>query len=144
MWVLNQGHKGKLDPHSHKYKFIGLTDKTHASWYYKPENGEVSKLCNVIFPCSRPINAYIPVPSLPEGESGSIDNEQASQETGESPDDNQETHEIEEELMPKDWATDSIDSIEQSIPDITPSRSDSPSNKQFSGIQTHTQLKKSN
>src|SRR6266478_1127586 len=115
MWVLNQGHKGKLDLCSHKYKFIGLMDKTCTSWYYKPENGEVSKLHNVIFPCSCPINAYILVPSPPEGESGSIDDEQASQETGESPDNNQETHEIKEELLPKDWATDSIDSIEQSF-----------------------------
>src|SRR5260370_38076624 len=46
--------------------------------------------------------------------------------------------------MPEDQAPDSIDSIEQSIPDITPSRSDSPSNKQFSGIRTRAQLKKSN
>src|SRR5260370_14929688 len=143
MWVLNQGHKGKLDPCSHKYKFIGLMDKTHASWYYKPENGEVGKLCNVIFLHSCP-TTYILVPSLPEGESGSIDDEQASQETGESPDDDQETHDIEAELMPEDQATDSINSMQHSIPDITPSRSDAPSNEQFSGIQTHAQLKKSN
>ena len=103
MWVLNQGHKGKLDPHSHKYKFIGLSDKTRACWYYKLENGEVAKSHNVIFPHSCPTPAsYIPVPSLPEGESGSIDDEQASQ----------ETHEIKVELMPKDQATDSINSIQ--------------------------------
>ena len=122
MWVLNQGHKGKLDPCSHKYKFIGLSDETRASWYYKPENGEVAKSCNIIFPCSCPTPAsYIPVPSLPEGESGSINDEQASQ----------ETIDVEVELMPEDQATDSINSIQHSIPDITPSRSDLPNNKHF-------------
>ncbi len=129
---MQHGHKGKLDLHSHKYKFIGLTDKTHASWYYKPENGEVGKSHNIIFLHSCP-TTHILVPSPPEGESGSIDDDEASQETGESPDDNQETHDI-EELMPKDQATDSINSIKHSIPDITPSRSNSPSDEQFSGI----------
>src|SRR5260370_41642447 len=102
--------------------------------YYKPENGEVGKSHNVIFLHLHPINSYIPVPSLPEGESGSIDDEQASQ----------ETHDIEAELMPEDWATNSINSMQHSISDNLPSNTDLPGNKQFSGIQTHAQLKKSN
>src|SRR5260370_5210293 len=74
MWVLNQDHKGKLNPQSHKYKFIGLSDETRACWYYKPANGEVAKSHNIIFPHSHPIPTFpIPIPSLPEGESRAID-----------------------------------------------------------------------
>src|SRR5260221_674415 len=43
MWVLNQDAKGKLDPCSHKFKFIGLSDETCTCWYYKPGNGKVAK-----------------------------------------------------------------------------------------------------
>ena len=131
MWVLNQDHKGKLNPHSHKYKFLGLSDETHACWYYKPDNGEVAKLCNIIFPCSHPSpTSHIPIPSPPEGEYGPID-EQAAQETQEG----------EVELMPEDRTANSIDDPIHSLPDNAPSEADS---QQFSGIQTCTQLKKSN
>ncbi len=129
MWVLNQDHKGKLDPRSHKYKFLGLSDETRACWYYKPKNGEVTKSRNIIFPRSHP-TSHIPIPSLPEGEYGPIDEQVA-----------QETQEGEVELIPKDQTGDSIDDPIHSLPDNTPSEDNS---QQFSGIQTRTQLKKSN
>src|SRR5260370_2634238 len=148
MWVLNQDHKGKLDPRSHKYKFIGLSDETHACWYYKPANGEVAKSRNIIFPCSHPIPTFpIPIPSLPEGESGSIDG-QSSQEdpddTQETTDDDLETPDNKAELMPDNWAVGSFDNPIHSLPDNTPSNNNSSPIEQFLGICTCTQLKKSN
>src|SRR6266850_4470763 len=115
MWVLNQDHKGKLDPQSHKYKFIGLSDETCTCWYYKPANGEVAKSCNIIFPHSHPIPTFpIPIPSPPEGESRSIDG-QSSQEdpdnTQETTDDDLETPDDKVELTPDDrcrWDNDLI------------------------------------
>src|SRR5260370_3291971 len=108
MWVLNQDHKGKLNPRSHKCKFIGLLDETCACWYYKPANGKVAKSCNIIFPHSHPIPTIpIPIPSLPEGESRSIDG-QSSQEdpdnTQETTDDDLETLDNKAELMPNNQA----------------------------------------
>src|SRR5260370_27607394 len=148
MWVLNQDHKGKLDPRSHKYKFIGLSDETHACWYYKPTNGEVAKLHNIIFPHSHPIPTFpIPIPSPPEGESGSIDG-QSSQEdpddTQETTDDDLETPDNKAELMPDNRAVGSFDDPIHSLPDNTPSNDNSSPIEQFPGIHTHTQLKKSN
>ncbi len=126
MWVLNQDHKGKLDPQSHKYKFIGLSDETHACWYYKPANGKVAKLYNIIFPRSHPIPTFpIPIPSPPEGESRSIDG-QSSQEdpddTQETTDDDLETPDDKVELMPDNWAVGSFDNSIHSLPDNTPSQ----------------------
>src|SRR5258708_29494458 len=129
MWVLNQDHKGKLNPCSHKYKFLGLLDETCACWYYKPKNGEVVKSHNIIFPHSHP-TSHIPIPSPPEGEYGPID-EQAAQETQEG----------EAELMPEDQTGNSIDDPIHLLPDNAPSEDNS---QQFLGIWTCTQLKKSN
>ena len=54
VWVLDQsGTKGKLDPKSNKYKFIGITEETRAFWYYK-SNGEIAKSRNTIFPSYHP------------------------------------------------------------------------------------------
>ena len=97
VWVLNQGTKGKLDPRSNKYVFIGLSDDTRAYWYYKPRNGEVAKSRNIVFPRSTNSSISIPFPSQPEGENGP-GNSQAAQETLDG----------EVDLMPKDWAVDSI------------------------------------
>src|SRR6266850_7071014 len=148
MWVLNQGYKGKLNPRSHKYKFIGLLDETRACWYYKPANGEVAKLCNIIFPHSHPIPTFpIPIPSPPEGESRSIDG-QSSQEdpdnTQETTDDDLETPDDKVELTPNNRAVGSFDDSIHSLPDNTPSNDNSSPIEQFLGICTHTQLKKSN
>ncbi len=124
IWVLNQGAKGKLDPRSNKYIFIGLSDDTHAYWYYKPRNGKVAKSQNVVFPHSK-LNSSIsiPFPSQPEGENGH-GNLQAAQETldgeaGSMPE-SQAVNSIDAELMPGDRATDSIPHSIQSPPDNIP------------------------
>src|SRR5260370_38468877 len=96
VWVLNQGAKGKLNPRSNKYIFIGLSDDTHTYWYYRPGNSEVAKSQNVIFPCSTNSSISIPFPSQPEGENGHR-NLQAAQETLDG----------EVDLIPKDQAVNS-------------------------------------
>jgi hypothetical protein len=66
--VLDQDQKGKLDPCSNKYQFVGFTNNTYAIYYYNPENESIAKFQNVIFPHITPPNTKIPISSLSEGE----------------------------------------------------------------------------
>src|SRR5260370_4273618 len=140
VWVLNQGAKGKLNPRSNKYIFIGLSDDTRTYWYYKPGNGEVAKSQNVIFPCSTNSSISIPFPSQPEGENGH-GNLQAAQETLDG----------EVDLMPKDCAVDSTNvelipsnRATHSIDPIQPPDNIAPDPLQFLQIQTHAQSQATN
>ncbi len=125
VWVLDQDQKGKLDPCSNKYKFIGLTDNTCAIFYYKPENGVIAKSRNIIFP--HPHNPHpdiqIPISSPSEGE---------PQPNNQQPD--VENQENEADQMPGN-------STEAGSTDTMDTNS-SLNHKESMGIRTRSQLKR--
>ncbi len=125
IWVLDQGQIGKLDPHSNKFKFIGLMDNTRTYHYYKPDSGNIAKSRNVIFLHSTPeYNIQTPGPSPPEGESQP--HVQADKPT-----------EDRVEFMPDN-------SFDDSVEDLNSSANNDPHCEGFLGIRTRRQLREAN